>query len=71
VIDVSAVAQDVVEQMGTQRKFWFIHTDGVRWLFKYSCPQTGEHWSEKIAAEIGARLRIPVAHVELAITARR
>lgn len=30
-------------------------------------PQTGEHWSEKIAAEIGALLGIPVARVELAM----
>lgn len=51
--------------MGTKRKFWFTGTDGKRWLFKYSRPQTGEHWSEKVAAEIGAQLGVPVARVEL------
>jgi hypothetical protein len=53
--------------MGTKRKFWFTGADGARWLFKYSRPQTGEHWSEKIAAEIGALLGIPAARVELAM----
>jgi hypothetical protein len=67
VIDVSSVARDLVETMGTKRKFWFTRTDDTRWLFKYSRPQTGEHWSEKVAAEIGAQLGIPVARVELAM----
>lgn len=67
VLDVSSVARDDGEPMGTKQKFWFIHTDGVRWLFKYSRPRTGEHWSEKVAAEIGALLCIPVARVELAM----
>jgi len=67
VIDVSAVARDFIEPMGTKRKFWFTGADGARWLFKYSRPKTGEHWSEKIAAEIGTLLGIPVARVELAI----
>lgn len=67
VIDVSSVARDLIEPMGTKRKFWFTGADGARWLFKYSRPQTGEHWSEKIAAEIGALLGIPAARVELAM----
>jgi len=67
VIDVSSVARHLIEPMGTKRKFWFTGADGVRWLFKYSRRQTGEHWSEKIAAEIGALLGIPVARVELAM----
>jgi hypothetical protein len=64
-IDVSSVTRDLIEPMGTKRKFWFTDADGARWLFKYSRPQTGEHWAEKIAAEIGARLEIPIARVEL------
>jgi hypothetical protein len=65
--DVSSVKRDLIEAMGTKRKFWFTHTDGTRWLFKYSRPRTGEHWSEKVAAEIGVQLGIPVARVELAV----
>ncbi len=55
------------DHRGPARKFWFTRTDDTRWLFKYSRPQTGEHWSEKVAAEIGAQLGIPVARVELAM----
>jgi hypothetical protein len=65
VIDVSSATRDLIEPMGTKRKFWFSDADGARWLFKYSRPQTGEHWAEKIAAEIGVRLGIPIARVEL------
>lgn len=54
------------EQMGTKHKFWYREDDGSRWLFKFARPMTGEHWSEKIAAEIGHALRIPCARVELA-----
>jgi hypothetical protein len=53
---VFSVARHLIETMGTKRKFWFTDTDGTRWLFKYSRAETGEHWSEKIAAEIGAWL---------------
>jgi len=67
VIDVSSEARDFIEPMGTKRKFWFTGADGARWLFKYSRTKTGEHWSEKIAAEIGTLLGIPVARVELAM----
>lgn len=66
VFDVSSEARDLVEPMGTKRKFWFTR-DGSQWLFKYSRRQTGEHWSEKVASEIGAQLELPVARVELAV----
>ena len=36
------------------------------WLFKYPQPGTGQHWAEKIAAEVAAILRIYHARVELA-----
>lgn len=55
--------------MGTKRKFWFEDDDGVRWLFKYPRSGTGEHWAEKIAAEIGPALGVPCARVELATCA--
>lgn len=55
--------------MGSKEKFWFRSDDpgGADWLFKYPRPDTGEHWAEKIAAEIAATLEIPHAKVELAI----
>lgn len=53
--------------MGTKSKFWF-RPGGKppRWLFKNPQPGTGQHWAEKIAAEIAAGLGIPHAIVELA-----
>ena len=36
------------------------------WLFKFPRRDTGEHWAEKIAAEIAHLLEIPHARVELA-----
>ena len=57
----------VREHMGTKRKFWYHDPrDQTDWLFKYPRPNTGEHWAEKIAAEVAARLGIPCARVELA-----
>ena len=58
-----------MEAMGTKRKFWYrdrSSQDGTKWLFKYPRPDTGEHWAEKIAAEIARMLDIPRARVELA-----
>ena len=56
--------------MGSKDKFWYLHPkeeEEYWWLFKYPRPDTGEHWAEKIAAEVAALLEIPHAHVELAI----
>ena len=36
-------------------------------MFKYPRPGTGEHWAEKIAAEIAHLLEIPCAKTELAV----
>lgn len=52
--------------MGTKAKFWYRDENGVDWLFKFARSNTGEHWSEKIAAEVGASLGVPCAQVELA-----
>ncbi len=54
------------EFMGSKRKFW-IHNEltGQRALVKYARPGTGEHWSEKIAAEVAALLEIPHPPVEV------
>ena len=57
------------EEMGSKRKFWFRRPgEGEsEWLFKYPREDTGEHWAEKIAAEIAELLDIRHATVELAI----
>ena len=55
------------EGMGTKTKFWYRGPDeDANWLFKYPRPNTGEHWSEKIAAEVASVLGIRHAKVELA-----
>jgi len=57
----------VIEQLGSKEKFWFRRQDDEQpWLFKFSRENTGEDWSEKIASEIAALLRIRAAKVELA-----
>jgi len=55
------------EALGSKEKFWYRQATGESdWLFKYPERNTGQHWAEKIAAEIAARLDIPHARVELA-----
>lgn len=61
------VNPDDLEQLGTKEKFWFrFKGTSVRWLFKYSRDNTGEHWSEKVAEELCKALGIPHAKYELA-----
>ncbi len=53
--------------MGSKQKFWFREPGGGGdWLFKYPQMNTGQHWAEKIAAEIAEELEILHAKVELA-----
>ena len=56
--------------MGTKRKFWYRHPASHQsdWMFKYPRQNTGEHWAEKIVAEVASALKIPHARVELAET---
>lgn len=56
-----------LEEMGSKKKFWY-HEPGAKadWLFKYPQDNTGQHWAEKIAAEVASRLGIVHAKVELA-----
>jgi len=57
----------LTEQLGSKPKFWFrLKDDEQRWLFKFAREGTGEHWAEKIAAEVASRLGLPAARVELA-----
>ena len=61
------------EDMGSKTKFWYRHPGEQEnhWLFKYPQPNTGQHWAEKIAAEIAGLLGIPHAKVELAVFKRK
>ncbi|WP_156000291.1 HipA domain-containing protein [Thioalkalivibrio sp. ALMg9] len=71
VIDIEADWALDDEPMGSKDKFWVDRPDdSLPWLFKFSRvndgEETGEHWSEKLAAEIAQRLGIQHAPVELA-----
>ena len=70
--EVKEVKQEWIldpEEMGSKRKFWYRRPgEGEsEWLFKFPREDTGEHWAEKIAAEIAELLDIRHATVELAI----
>ena len=56
-----------MEGRGTRRKFWIVgENDQTEWLLKFPRQGTGEHWAEKIAAEIGRLIDVDTAKVELA-----
>jgi hypothetical protein len=56
------------EALGTKEKFWYRRTNkSRRWLFKYPQANTGQHWAEKIAAEIAYLMGIRHARVELGV----
>jgi HipA-like C-terminal domain len=56
------------EALGSKAKFWYRANDGEpEWLFKFPQENTGQHWAEKIAAEVAASLGINHARVELAV----
>jgi hypothetical protein len=65
-IEVSPNAPEETENLGTKEKFWFQHADLGRCLFKKARPNTGEDWSEKIAAELCRLIGLPYAEYELA-----
>ena len=63
------------EEMGSKTKFWYrplaegedaSEVEENMWLFKFPQPGTGQHWAEKLAAEVAIVLRIHHARVELA-----
>ena len=57
------------ERLGTKDKFWCRPTgENVLWLFKFPRPGSGEHWAEKIAAEVAGCLGVSRADAELATT---
>lgn len=56
------------EALGSKEKFWYRAKEGeAEWLFKFPQPNTGQHWAEKIAAELAECLEIRHAKVELAV----
>lgn len=56
------------EALGSKEKFWYRAKGGEpEWLFKFPQSNTGQHWSEKIAAEVAARLKVFHGRVELAL----
>ncbi len=55
------------ESRGSRTKFWVrVSGESNSWLLKFPRPNTGEHWAEKVAAEIGNLVGINCARVELA-----
>ena len=55
------------ESKGSRRKFWIsIEGEANSWLLKYPRPNTGEHWAEKVAAEVGSLIGVDCARVDLA-----
>ena len=58
---------DVPESRGTRTKFWITFPgDEHPWLLKIPRTDTGEHWAEKVAAEIGRLIGVDCAQIELA-----
>lgn len=66
VINVSPDAPEETEDLGTKEKFWFQDENLGLCLFKKARPETGEDWSEKIAAELCHLIGLPHANYELA-----
>ena len=58
--------EDEPERLGSKRKFWFRREDGVRCLFKFPRHDFGEHWAEKVAAEVAGLIGVQCAEVQLA-----
>ena len=66
VVSVTTPAS-ILESKGSREKFWVvIETDDIPWLLKFPRPGTGEHWAEKVAAEVGSLIGVNCARVELA-----
>jgi hypothetical protein len=66
VIEVPPEASELTETLGTKPKFWFTDPSMGLSLYKEGRPGSGEHWSEKIAAELATLIGVPHAVYELA-----
>jgi hypothetical protein len=71
IVTVPDEAGDILEQLGTKPKFWFIDEHSDTYLFKQNRSEgkdaTGEDWSEKVVSEICSLLDIPHAQYEFAM----
>ncbi len=65
IVDISEWRRADDEPMGGKPKFWVHDARETVWLFKRQS-QGGDHWAEKLAAEIADLLTIPHASMELA-----
>ena len=67
IVEVQSDWRIAVEEMGSKEKFWYRNPDpDPDWLFKFPQGNTGQHWAEKIAAEVAALFGTLHAKVELA-----
>lgn len=66
ILKVEGEWPELYEQLGSKPKFWYTDPSKRRCLFKECRQDTGEDWSEKIAAEIASSLGLPHATYELA-----
>lgn len=67
IVEIFPESSERIEQLGSKPKFWFRWEGGQRrWLFKYARSATGEHWTEKVGAEVAHLLGVPHAIIELA-----
>ena len=69
ILEVQIESMSELEAMGSKKKFWYWQSGEQEgyWLFKYPQLNTGQHWAEKVAAEVAALLEILHARVELAV----
>lgn len=70
IIRVDPQQAEVLEPLGTKRKFWFNDDQGRRLLFKAEERGTGEDWAEKLSCELCERLGLPHVQYELAAEVR-
>jgi hypothetical protein len=66
IIPVSDQVPEIIEPLGTKRKFWFRDENSNSLLFKEGTEGTGDNWSEKVSCELCGLLGIPHACYELA-----
>ena len=66
VIPVNSQNENVLEQVGTKRKYWFDDGTGKKVLFKAECRGTGEDWAEKLSCKFCELLGLPHATYDLA-----
>jgi hypothetical protein len=63
IIELPEDASQTNEVLGSKPKFWY---DNKKYLFKQTRQNTGEHWAEKISAELCFLLGLPYAQYDFA-----